>query len=123
MNDYDDLLEEDLVKFAAKHYYSPKGKIDPEEFYDDLKRFKYVKRLVNKYLESGVLADRLILNHLIVIFNVFGNYAGIRILGLRLKDKHWEVLKPFLSFLNHLKPEQMKEIESDPIVIETLKRL
>lgn len=119
----DDLLEEDLVKFAAKHYYSPKGKIDPEEFYNDLKRFKYVKRLVNRYIETGNLSERLILNHLIVIFNVFGSYAGIKLLGLRLEKKHWEVLKPFLMFLNYLKPNQMKEINADQKVVELLKGL
>lgn len=119
----DDLLEEDLVKFAAKHYYSPKGKIDPEEFYDDLKRFKYIKRLVNRYIETGILSERLILNHIIVIFNVFGNYAALRLLGLRLEPKHWKVIKPFLEYLNHVRPNQLKEIESDPEVIEKLKRI
>jgi len=120
---HDDLLEEDLVKFAAKHYYSPKGKIDPEEFYNDLKRFKYIKRLVNRYLESGNLSERLILNHSIVIFNVFGNYGALKLLGLRLEDKHWEVMKPFLQYLNYVRPYDLSNIQSDLEVVEKLKRI
>lgn len=123
MNHDDDLLEEDLVKFAAKHYYSPKGKIDPEEFYDDLKRFKYIKRLVNRYLETGNLSERLILNHTIVIFNVFGNYGALKLLGLRLEDKHWEVIKPFLQYLNYVRPYDLANIQADMEVVEKLKRI
>jgi hypothetical protein len=123
MKDNDDLLEEDLVKFAAKHYYSPKGKIDPEEFYNDLKRFKYIKRLVNRYLETGNLSERLILNHSIVIFNVFGNYGALKLLGLRLEDKHWEVMKPFLQYLNYVRPYDLANIQANMEVIEKLKRI
>ena len=66
-----DLTEENLFLFAAKHYYNPQFS-DIEEFYEDLKRFKYIKRLVNRYLDNGDLTERLILNHLIVVFNSFG---------------------------------------------------
>lgn len=118
-----DLLEEDLVKFAAKHYYSPKGKIDPEEFYNDLKRFKYIKRLINRYLETGNLPERLILNHAIVIFNVFGSYGALRILGLKLENKHWEVIKPFLQYLNYVRPNQLDDIQSVSDVVDKLKRI
>lgn len=123
MNDYDDLLEEDLVKFAVKHYYSPLGKIDPEEFYDDLKRFKYIKRLVNRYLETDALSERLILNHLIIIFNAFGNYGAIRILGLKLDAEQWKIVKPFLEFLNYLRKNQLSDIKSDPNIVDKLKRI
>lgn len=119
----DDLLEEDLVKFAVKHYYSPKGKIDPEEFYNDLKRFKYIKRLVNRYLEYDNLSERLILNHLIVIFNVFGNYAAMKLLAQRFEEKHWAVIKPFLEFLNYIKTNQLQNVKSDEAVKEKLKRI
>lgn len=120
---HNDLLEEDLVKFAAKHYYSPKGKIDPEEFYNDLKRFKYIKRLINRYLETGNLPERLILNHTIVIFNVFGGYGALRILGLKLEKKHWKVIKPFLEYLNYVRPNQLHDIESVSDVVDRLKRI
>lgn len=124
MNDDDlnDLLEEDLVRFAAKHYYSPHG-IDPEEFYDDLKRFKYIKRLINRYLETGNLSERLILNHLIVIFNVFGMYGALKILGLKLDEKHWPVLKPFLIFLRYIRNDQYTNIPQDPKVVDKLRKI
>lgn len=117
----DDLLEEDLVIFAAKHYYSPKGRIDPEEFYDDLKRFKYIKRLVNRYLETGTLSERLLLNHIIVIFNVFGNYASIKMLTVRLEKEHWPVVKPFLEYLKYITSDQLKDVDCDEKVVERLK--
>jgi len=123
MNDYDDLLEEDLVRFAIKHYYSPKGQIDPDEFYDDLKRFKYIKRLVNRYIETDVLSERLILNHIIVIFNVFGNYGSLRILGLKLNSEQWQVVKPFLTFLKCIRDNQLIDIDSNKEVVEKLREL
>ena len=116
-------LDEDFVKFAIKHYYSPLGKIDPEEFYNDLKRFKYIKRLLNRYLETGILSERLILNHMIIIFNVFGNYGALRILGLKLNNEQWSVVKPFLHFLKYIRDNQLNDIQSDEFVVEKLKRI
>ena len=98
---FDEINDDNLLIFASRHYYNPKC-IDVEEFYEDLNRFKYVKRLVNRYIESERLADRLILNHLIIIFNVFGVDASIKILKYKLNNDHWKVIKPFLIFLNHL---------------------
>ena len=65
------LDELSFVLYAAKHYINP-GCLDTDEFFNDLKRFKYLKRLFNKYHETGELKERLILNHIIVIYNVFG---------------------------------------------------
>jgi len=119
----DDLLEEDLVKFAAKHYYSPLERIDPDEFYADLKRFKYIKRLLTRYIETGEMSERLILNHIIIIFNAFGNYGSIRLLGLKLTNNQWSVIKPFLKYLNYVRESQLSDIKSDIAVEEKLKRL
>ena len=74
------LTEDNIPLYAAKHYYNPLGS-DHEEFIEDLKRLKYVKRLVNRFTETGYLADRLILNHLIVIHNVFGVQPGVAMLS------------------------------------------
>ena len=79
------LTKNNLLIYAAQNYYNPKH-IDGEEFMDDLKRFKYVKRLINRYHQNGDLAERLILNHLIVIFNVFGYEAGIEILAIKIPE-------------------------------------
>jgi len=118
----DDLLEEDLVRFAIKQYYTPLG-IDFDEFYTDLKRFQYVKRLLNRYCDYGKLGERLVLNHLIVIFNVFGYYGGLKILGLKLDDRHWPVIKPFLVFLKAIRSNQYTDIESNPEVEKKLRKI
>jgi hypothetical protein len=119
-----ELTEDTLIIFAAKHYYNPLG-VDAEEFKEDLKRFKYVKRLVNRYLEGGELPLRLILNHLIVIFNVFGVEGGLAILDLRMESRHMPVLKPFLIFLKMIKYNDKRYIgtSQDWLVVEELRRI
>jgi len=116
------LTKENLVVYAAKHYYNPKC-IDSEEFFEDLKKFKYVKRLLNRYRQSGELSERLILNHLIVIFNVFGYEAGLNILELKIELEYWEILKPFLIFLKAIKNTEYTNIEMDKYVVERLREI
>ena len=119
---FDKLTEENLFLYAAKHYYNPKFS-DIEEFYEDLKRFKYIKRLVNRYLDHDELGERLILNHLIVIFNSFGIEASLNMLELKLDDKHWPVIKPFLIFLKYIENNQYLGIAMDPEVVERLRKI
>lgn len=116
------LTKDNLIVYAAKHYYNPKC-IDSEEFFEDLKRFKYVKRLLNRYKDTGVLSERLILNHLIVIFNVFGNDAGLDILELKIELEYWGILKPFLIFLKTIKNTEYTNIEMDKFVVERLREI
>lgn len=118
----EELTEQNLFLYAAKYYDNPTFS-DIEEFYEDLKRFKYIKRLVNRYLEHNDLAERLILNHLIVVFNVFGIEAALNILNLKLDDKHWPVIKPFLIFLKYIRNDQYTEVEMDKLVIERLREI
>lgn len=101
------LDELSFVLYAAKHYINP-GCLDTDEFFNDLKRFKYLKRLFNKYHETGELKERLILNHIIVIYNVFGPTPATRMLFFRL-DGHHCYLKPFLEFLGYL-PRRVENI-------------
>lgn len=117
-----ELTEENLFLYAAKHYYKPQFS-DIEEFHEDLKRFKYIKRLVNRYLENGDLAERLILNHMIVVFNSFGIEAGLKILELKLDDRHWPVIKPFLIFLKYIRIDQYARIAMDQKVVESLRKI
>tara|TARA_B100001287_G_C22678898_1_gene529198 strand:- start:2661 stop:3023 length:363 start_codon:yes stop_codon:yes gene_type:complete len=117
-----DLTEENLFLFAAKHYYNPQFS-DIEEFYEDLKRFKYIKRLVNRYLDNGDLTERLILNHLIVVFNSFGIEAALEILELKLDEKHWPVVKPFLIFLKYIRNDQYTGIKMNEEVVEALRKI
>jgi len=73
------LDDTNFMLYAAAHYDNPQC-YDTDEFYDDLKRFKYLKRLLNRYKETGELKERLILNHLTVIYNVFGSTPATRLL-------------------------------------------
>tara|TARA_B100000927_G_scaffold126211_1_gene101843 strand:- start:211 stop:570 length:360 start_codon:yes stop_codon:yes gene_type:complete len=118
----DNLTESNLLLYAAKHYYNPRFS-DIDEFYEDLKRFKYVKRLVNRYLDDKDLAERLILNHLIVIFNAFGIEPSINMLKVKLDERHWSVIKPFLIFLKYITNDQLVGIEMDDRVVEVLRKI
>ena len=116
------LNEKNLLLYAAQNYKNPSYS-DIEDFYEDLKRFKYIKRLLNRYLETDELADRLLLNHFIVVFNMFGIKAALNILNLKLDDKHWPVVKPFLIFLKYIRNDQYTGITMDPMVVEKLRKL
>ena len=119
---FNELNEETFMLYAIKNYYNPKC-IDVEEFYEDLNRFKYVKRLVNRYLDGGKLSERLILNHLIVIFNALDIEASLKLLEYKLDDRHWSVIKPFLVFLRHIKNDQYTGISMDEKVVEALRKI
>lgn len=117
------LTHKTFTIFAAQNYYNPTC-IDSEEFFNDIKRFKYVKRLLNKYASSGELPERLVLNHLIVIFNCWGYESGIEMLALKIDPVHWTALKPFLVFLKAIDINQdLTGIELDRVVVEKLRRL
>lgn len=116
------LTKENLLVYAAQNYYSPRC-IDSEEFFEDLKRFNYIKRLLSRYRESGILSERLILNHLIIIFNAFGYEAGLNILELKIEKDKWNVLKPFLIFLKAIRNDQYTNIEMDKTAVEALRKI
>ena len=116
------LTDDTLFLYAAKHYYNPQFS-DIEEFFEDLKRFKYIKRLVNRYLDTDEFPHRLLLNHIIVIFNVFGIEASLKILELRLDEKHWPVIKPILLYLSYIRNDQYTGIEMDQTVVKFLRTI
>jgi hypothetical protein len=119
---FNELTEENVMLYAAKAYNKPQFS-DIEEFYEDLKRFKYIKRLVNRYLEHNELAERLILNHLIVIFNSFGIEPSLNMLKLKLDNRHWPVVKPFLIYLKYIKDDTVTGIPMDPEVVNRLRKI
>jgi hypothetical protein len=94
------LDDSNFMLYAAANYDNPQC-YDTDEFYDDLKRFKYLKRLLNRYKETGELKERLILNHLTVIYNVFGSTPATRLLFFKLEG-YYNLLKPFLVFMSHM---------------------
>ena len=99
--------ESNFILYAEQCYDNPQC-MDESEFFDDLKRFKYLKRLFNKYKESGDLKERLVLNHLVVLYNLFGNEGTTRMLFFKLKE-YLDILKPFLVLLERL-PERVNGI-------------
>ena len=116
------LTAKNFMLFAAKNYQNPLC-IDEEEFQEDLKRFKYIKRLLNRYRAGGELSERLILNHLIVLLNVFGHEATVEMLALKIELEHWPALKPFLVYLRALKNDEFTGIEMDKNVINALREI
>lgn len=94
------LDETNFLLYAAKHYDNPHC-YDTLEFYDDLNRFKYIKRLFNRYEETGEMKERLIINHLTVIYNIFGAEPATRMLFLKLRG-HYSLLKPFLVLMGYM---------------------
>lgn len=107
---YEKLDEANALLYAAKYYDNPQC-FDTIEFYDDLKRFQYLKRLFNRYKETGDFKERLVLNHITILYNVFGPVHCTRLLFLKLNE-HLDILKPILEFLSYM-PESVNNIGLD----------
>lgn len=105
------LNEKNIMLFAAQHYTNYRV-LDIQEFYDDFLRFKYLKKLFTRYKDKNVLQERLILNHLIHLYNVFENNACTQICAYKISKESWGSLKTFLIFLNRVS-------EDNPIFINT----
>jgi hypothetical protein len=127
----DKIDDSNFVIYAAKHYDNPQC-FDTIEFYEDISRFKYIKRLFNRYEDTGELKERLIINHLVVLYNVFGNEAT-RLLFFKLDGYH-HLLKPFIVLLGHMpdvihgigienKTVISSDIHMDEKVIEILRKI
>ena len=119
---FEKLTNDNIAMFAIKHYDNPQCEGE-SEFHDDMKRFKYIKRLLRKYNESGELKERLILNHMIVVYNVFGAEAGSTLLLFKIEPELWTVLKTFMVFLNMLPEGEMEDIKEVQSIKEVLERL
>ena len=97
---FESLNEKNYLMFAIKHYDNPQS-VPVDDFMEDMKKFKYLKRLLKRYLKTGILRVNLILNHLIILFNVFGD-ATIPLLMYKLEREYWSLIKTFLIYLNRL---------------------
>jgi len=107
------LTDENFLIYCYKHYDNPQCH-STEEFLEDIKRIKYIKKLVTRYVESGELKERLILNHLTILYNVFGAEHTSRILYLRMKNQ-FQYIKPFLLLLNIL-PDKIYSVNSEKVI-------
>ncbi len=127
---FKDLTEENYIFYAIKNYDNPQC-AGTKEFYEDLSRIVYLKRLFRKYKTSGELKERLILNHIIILYNVFGIEAASRLLFFKIEEDHHSQLKTFLIFLNYIKPESdyvewglsLVKIGLDKIIVDKLRQV
>lgn len=108
-----DLNEDTFLITAIKAYDKPNCILS--EFDEDLKRIKYIKRLIKKYQTTKDLKERLILNHLVILGNVFGVEASVRILFYKLNESDYPILKTFLLFLNYM-PKVVRSIRGKDII-------
>mgnify|MGYP003124932439 CR=1 FL=1 len=114
--DFSSLNESNFIMYAMKYYENPTC-TGMDEFHEDLNRIKYVKRLFRKYEKSGILRERLILNHLIILGNVFGPIVASRIMFYKTESELHSYLKSFLVYLNYL-PKELENIDLDSIPLD-----
>jgi hypothetical protein len=110
---YENIRAENVMMFAIKHYDNPQCEGE-KEFYDDMKRFKYIKRLLRKYKDSGILKERLLLNHIIVC---------VTLILFKIQREYWETLKSFLLYLNIIREDELQDVIPNQEVLEILRKL
>jgi hypothetical protein len=121
---FNELNEETFVLFAIKHYENPQA-VTEEDFHKDLNHFKYIKRLLKRYKSTGILKTHLLINHFIVLYNIFGD-ATTPMLFYKIEPDLWSYMKTFILFLNRL-PDYPKcyihDIEVDEYCMNELQGL
>lgn len=124
------LTNENFLMYAIKHYDNPSCS-GLKEFDDDLKRLRYIKRLLGRFKVTGDIKERLVINHLVVLYNVFGVDAATNMLFFKIQEKFWPELKTFLVFLNYM-PEYLmlngavvksSEIALNEQIVELLRKI
>lgn len=121
------LTEDNFLQYAMHHYDNSQC-YSLEEFNDDLKRFLYLKKLFSRYKHECDLKENLILNHLIVIYNIFGDSAT-NMLFFKIEEEYWDTLVTFLIFLNRMPEDipqygiKLSEIKLDDYIIQTLRKI
>jgi len=123
MSLFDKLTAKNFSAYALKHYDDPQCE-DMEDFQEDLRRFRYLKRLLFRYHESGELRERLLLNHLICLFNVFGYEPCMRMLKFKIKeDRYWSSIKTLLLYLDYITQDFEPELPIDDVIAQRLREL
>ena len=111
---FENLTEDNFILYAMK-YYDNSQCLSEVEFHNDLKIIKYIKRLLNRYQRTGIIKERLMLNHLIMLSNVFPIPVLVRILFLKIPEEYWKELKTFLIYLNYM-PEIVESVNDKKII-------
>jgi len=114
--DFSKLNNNNFILYVSKYYENPQCN-SMDEFNEDLNRIKYIKRLLRKYIKTGILRERLILNHLIILQNVFGPKVTSRILFFKVDEELYSELKTFLVYLKYL-PDNIPEVDLEKIPLD-----
>ena len=117
---FKEITKDNWLLFAQHHYDNPTLQKE-QEFYDDIKRFKYLKRLFSKYKATKNIKIRLVLNHVIVLANVFGVEAACILLLYKVEKMYWSYLKSVLVYLDYLYPHELNDVKTDKNIDELLK--
>ena len=117
---FKEITKDNWLLFAQHHYDNPTLQKE-QEFYDDIKRFKYLKRLFRKYKTTKNIKIRLVLNHVIVLANVFGVEAACVLLLYKVEKIYWSYLKSVLVYLDYLYPHELNDVKTDKNIDEILK--
>lgn len=110
--------KENIDIFSESSYRNPQC-VSAEDFYEDMNRIKYVKRLFNKYNRGGEIKIRLILNHIIAFYNVFEKRDATRILFFKMEEEYWSLLKTFLLYLSYM-PEIVHGVNGRNIMSDNI---
>ena len=119
---YEKITPSNVLMYAIRNYNNPHCEGE-KEFEDDLKRFKYIKRLLRKYYDTNILKERLLLNHIIVLTNVFGNEAAATLLLFKIEREYWSVLKTFLQYLNVVSEDELPTVKINKTLLSSLEKL
>lgn len=120
---FDKITAKNFQAFAMKHYDDPQCE-DIEDFEEDLRRFRYLKRLLHRYHTNGEMRERLMLNHIICLFNVFGYDACMRMLEFKIKEKkYWSSIKTMLLYLGYIEESWKTDISIDDKLAIRLREL
>lgn len=118
---FDELNEDNFIIFAIKHYENPQA-VTEEDFYDDMKRFKWIKRLLKKYKVNGEMNIHLLINHLLVLYNIFGD-AATPLLFYKIDSEYWSFIKTLILYLGRFPDYPKTKLHDIPIDIDCLSYL
>ena len=118
---FDELNDQNYMMFAIKHYENPQA-VTQEDFYEDLKRFKWIKRLLKRYQTNGTLKSHLLINHFIILYNVFGE-AATPLLFFKIDRELWPVIKSFVVYLGRLPEFPKSALHEIPLDVDCLNSL
>ena len=118
---FNELNDGNFLLFAIRNYENPQA-VTKEDFDKDLNHFKYIKRLLKRYKNTGQLKTHLLINHFIVLYNIFGD-ATTPMLFYKIEKELWDVMKTFVIFLNKMPDYPKSHIHDIPVVLECLAEL